>query len=76
MAKKIAKYEFVCWQDEGLWTAHSPSVPGVYGVGDTRKQAETELFEGIEEMFDYLSSIGEVRPKAKRVVAGVLSVHV
>jgi predicted RNase H-like HicB family nuclease len=74
--KTVAKYEFVSWQDEGVWTAHSPSVPGVYGIGDTRQKAETDLFEAIGEMFDYLVSIGEKRPKAKRVVSGVLTVAV
>ena len=47
------------WQDEGKWTVHDPSLPGVYGVGDTQAQAEQDLFEGIDEMMGYLASIGE-----------------
>ena len=46
-------YEFVGWQEEGLWAARSPSIPG-YGVGETRGQAEQDLSEAIEELIAYL----------------------
>jgi predicted RNase H-like HicB family nuclease len=67
----MSKYGFVVWQDEGVWTAHSPSVPGVYGVGATRRAAEKDLTEGITVMLDYLKEIKAQPPKAKKIAAGV-----
>jgi predicted RNase H-like HicB family nuclease len=64
----------VVWEDEGKWTAHSPSVPGVYGVGATRREAEADFIDALSEMLAYLRDIGEHPPKRKRVIAGVVEV--
>jgi len=52
-------YDYIAWREEGVWTAHSPSLPGVYGVGKTRDQAERDLFESVDELMDYLDEIDE-----------------
>jgi predicted RNase H-like HicB family nuclease len=70
----MRRYGYVAWQDEGLWTAHSPSVPGVYGVGSTRRAAERDLFDALEEMLSYLAEIGERPPRAKRLVSGSVAI--
>jgi len=49
-------------KEEGIWTAHDPSVPGVYGLGDTRNEAEQDLVEALEELREYLRSAGERQP--------------
>ena len=69
-------YDYIAWHDEGMWTAHSPSIPGVYGLGATRGEAEQDLFAGIEEMFGYLKDIGVQLPVAKRVISGTVRVQV
>lgn len=50
------------WKEEGMWTAHAPAVPGVYGLGDTPKEAEDDLVEALELMFEYLDEVGEAHP--------------
>jgi predicted RNase H-like HicB family nuclease len=52
-------YDYIVWQDEGVWTAHCPSIPGVYGLGDTKGRAEKDLIEGLDTLFDYLHETGE-----------------
>lgn len=44
----MRKDDYIAWQDEGLWVAHNPAVPGVYGLGDTLAEAEQDLAEGLE----------------------------
>jgi len=70
------KYEFLAWKDEGVWTAHSPSVVGVYGVGATRAEAERDLLDGIEELVSYLGEVGESAPRPKHIAIGVLEIEV
>lgn len=60
------RYEYITWVEEGQWAAHSPSVPGVYGVGKTRIQAVSDLEEALGEMRAYLDEIGEHLPRPKR----------
>ncbi len=67
-------YDYLIWQEEGLWTAHSPSVPGVYGVGATRREAEKDFFEALGEMVAYLKDVGEAMPKRQRLSLGVVEV--
>lgn len=69
------KYEFVAWKDEGVWTAHSPSVAGVYGLGSTMAAAQKDLADAIAELLDYLREIGERAPVPKRFAVGVLNVE-
>jgi predicted RNase H-like HicB family nuclease len=50
------------WEDEGQWTAHDPTVPGVYGLGPSRAAAETDFREALSELHAYLRDIGEAVP--------------
>lgn len=72
MAKRA--YDYLIWQEEGIWTAHSPSVQGVYGLGDTREEAEADFFEALEEMLAYRLDRGEKLPKRQRLSLGVVEV--
>lgn len=69
-------YEYVVWQDEELWTAHSPAIPGVYGVGETKIRAVRDLLDAVNTLFDYLAEIGEPPPKPKKVSSGAITVPV
>jgi predicted RNase H-like HicB family nuclease len=70
------KYDYIAWEEEGLWTAHSPSIPGVYGIGATRSKAAQSLFDGVDDLLDYLTEIGETLPPARRFVQGTLTVDI
>jgi len=70
----MRKYDYVAWREEGQWTAHSPAVPGVYGLGSTLSAAEQDLADALHEFLDYLDEIGERAPAPKRVTSGVLEV--
>jgi predicted RNase H-like HicB family nuclease len=71
MAKE---YDYLVWREEGVWTAHSPSIPGVFGLGDTKKEAEEDFFEALALMASYLDEIGEPMPKRRRITVGVVEV--
>jgi len=72
----MKSYDYVAWQSEGIWTAHSPSVPGVYGVGKTRAEAAADLGAGLSDMLDHLREIGEPLPRAGSVNVGVVNVQI
>jgi predicted RNase H-like HicB family nuclease len=55
----VKTYDVVIWKEEGIWTAHSPSVPGVYGLGSTREIANRDLKEALALLSHYLREIGE-----------------
>jgi predicted RNase H-like HicB family nuclease len=71
----MRKYDFVVWSEEGKWTAHSPAMPGVYGIGRTRKRAEADLFEAMTERAVHLREIGEQLPPARAIGVGTLTLH-
>jgi predicted RNase H-like HicB family nuclease len=62
--------ECVMWDEDGVWTAHAPSVPGVYGLGDTPEASSKDLTEALELMSAYLHDVGEVLPEARSVRLG------
>jgi len=68
-------YDSIAWKDEGLWTAHSPSIPGVYGLGRTKARAERDLADALGTLFEYLKKIGEARPAPRRLVVGAVTVR-
>ncbi len=68
------KYKFVAWKEEGIWTAHSPSVSGVYGVGRTVQAAEADLKDALALLFRYLSESGERRPRSQKLKFGEVRV--
>ena len=57
-----------------MWTSHAPSVPGVYGLGDTAAEAEEDLVEAMELMFSYLDKVGETPPSPRKVKLGQLRI--
>ena len=67
-------YPVMLWREEGIWTAHAPSIPGLYGLGRTPSAARRDLANGMHDVFTYLDEIGESRPapiqvRASRVAA-------
>lgn len=60
----------VIWEEDGVWTAHAPSVPGAYGLGSTPAEAKRDLTEALELMSDYLATVGEDLPSARKVRMG------
>lgn len=68
------KYDFVTWQEEGIWSSHAPAVSGVYGLGSTPEKAEQDLKEGLAALSEYLTEIGEKLPCARTVRMGQVRV--
>ncbi len=48
-------------EEDGLWSAHDPDVPGAYGLGPTREAAEADLRMALELLAEY--EAGERRKK-------------
>lgn len=71
---EVAIYTVLTWQEEGVWSAMSPSVPGVFGLGSTRVAAENDFTEALSTLADYLDEIGEPLPPAQRIYVRDLSV--
>ena len=63
-------YDFICWEEEDIWSARIPSIPGVYGTGPTAEAAEADLREAMGLMEEYLEEIGEKLPAARKVHLG------
>ncbi len=40
-------------QEEGIWSAHDPKVPGAYGIGDSKDEAEADLREMLAVLAKY-----------------------
>jgi predicted RNase H-like HicB family nuclease len=70
----MATYRTIIWQEEEIWTAHAPAVPGVYGVGATPKAASNDLAGALHEMFDYLDEIDEEHPAPAPVRFGEINI--
>ena len=64
------QYGFVAWRSEGLWTVHSPSIPGVYGVGKTVEEAREDFIAAASDMVEYLAEIGEPPPRPADMCVG------
>lgn len=63
----MSKYNVVVWKDEDIWSAHSPSTPGVYGLGKTRQAALADYRAALRDELAYQKQIGE-RPHAAQPV--------
>lgn len=70
----MPKYEFITWEEDGMWTSHAPSISGVYGVGKTASKAEEDLEEAVDLLFEYLSDVGEALPKPRKLRVGSVRV--
>lgn len=66
----MANYEFISWEEDGVWSSHVPAIPGVYGIGSSARAAEKDLAEGLELLSEYLTEIGEHLPRPKSVRVG------
>lgn len=60
-------YTVVSWKEGRIWSAMSPSVPGVFGLGRTRRAAERDFAKALETLVDYLGEIGERLPRPRAV---------
>jgi predicted RNase H-like HicB family nuclease len=40
-------------EEDGMWSAHDPTVPGAYGLGDSKEAAEADLREMLELLAAY-----------------------
>lgn len=67
-------YTFVAVQEDGVWGVTCPSLPGVFGVGKTRKAAERDFAGALETLAEYLDEIGEKLPPPQRVALGSLRI--
>jgi predicted phosphodiesterase/predicted RNase H-like HicB family nuclease len=45
--------------EEGMWSAHDPDVPGVYGLGATREEALADLAEASAALAEYEADLAE-----------------
>ena len=52
---KLLKNKLIFTEEDGVWTAHDPTVEGVYGIGPTRKAAKEDLREALELLGDYVA---------------------
>jgi predicted RNase H-like HicB family nuclease len=67
----VKNYDVVIWKEEGVWTAHSPSVPGAYGLGSTVDDAKRDLGEALTLLLRYI----EDASKHKRLKIASLICH-
>lgn len=44
----------ITWQEDDIWTAHDPDVPGAYGLGNTETEAESDLQDALQTNLEYL----------------------
>ena len=51
----MVKSKLVFAEENGIWSAHDPSVPGVYGLGPTREAALADLAEAKELLGEYVA---------------------
>jgi putative phosphoesterase len=50
------RFKVVFTEEEGTWSAHDPTVPGVYGIGPTREAALADLAEATALLAEYEAS--------------------
>ena len=53
------KSKIVITVEDGIWAAHDPAVPGVYGLGPSRKAALADLVEATALLDEYLTTAAE-----------------
>lgn len=67
-------YAFIATREDGLWGVTCPSLPGVFGVGKSRKAAERDFAGAARTLVEYLDEIGEERPTPRPVHLGSVRV--
>ena len=60
-------YTIVSWKEGAAWSSMCPSIPGVFGLGRTRKAAEKDFAAALRTLLDYLDEIGEEPPPPQPV---------
>ncbi|HEX7499919.1 MAG TPA: hypothetical protein VF524_06390 [Polyangia bacterium] len=50
------RFKVVFTEEEGTWSAHDPTVPGVYGLGPTREADLADLAEATALLAEYDAS--------------------
>jgi predicted RNase H-like HicB family nuclease len=68
------EFPILAWREDGVWSVISPSVPGVFGLGKTRKAAEKDFTDALATLLAYLREIGEKPPRASAIYTGTVSV--
>ena len=53
------KSKIVITKEDGIWSAHDPAVPGVYGLGPSRKAALADLVEAKAALDEYVITAEE-----------------
>jgi predicted phosphodiesterase/predicted RNase H-like HicB family nuclease len=53
------KRKLVITVEDGIWSAHDPAVPGVYGLGPSRKAALADLVEAKAALDEYVTTAAE-----------------
>lgn len=53
------KTKIVITEEDGIWSAHDPAVPGVYGLGPSRKAALADLVEAKAALDEYITTAAE-----------------
>ena len=67
-------YTVISWKEDGIWSAMSPSVSGVFGLGRTRAHAERDFMDALRTLLGYLGEIGEPAPRPKNVITSTVRV--
>lgn len=70
------KYTVVTWKEEGIWTAHSPVVPGVWGLGKSRRAAVADFQSALRDEVAYQKRIGKLSHRSKRTSVSLTIVEV
>jgi predicted RNase H-like HicB family nuclease len=67
-------YTFIATREDGVWGVTCPSLPGVFGVGKSRKAAERDFAGATRTLVEYLDEIGEALPTPWPVYLGSVRV--
>jgi len=59
---RATEYDVVVWEEGRTWTAHAPSITGVYGLGATREEAKEDLTEAANLLFNVMAKAKEPFP--------------
>jgi len=63
----MTKYDVVTWEEEGTWTAHAPAISGAYGLGATPEEAEEDLVEAANLLFEDMAKANLPPPPPRKV---------
>lgn len=67
-------YKYVAWKEEGVWTAHCPAIPGVYGLGSSVAASVSDLEEALRLLAEHVAELGERLPRGGQISVGTLEI--